>query len=233
MTDTVLAHQLINHNIPPSAPLFSYHTTSDWTPLTKTSFINRCNQVWSQHGFPNMPGHAFRIGGTTELLLEGINPACSGFSLSVLLHDSDPPCALKVRSSFVFSFSFLESSNHVAIHSSRIPADVTTLVSKEVNSAKLAMKRGFLSVVGAALWGLDAVSESVSDATKAFANLWRVGGMYQDDERESTRYDQVLWKATSPWPSRSVTWLFVASSVRLCLHFGCHGQSRIGQWIRS
>ena len=31
------------------------------------------------------------------------------------------------------------------------------------------MKRAFVSVVGAALWGLNAVSESINDATKAFA----------------------------------------------------------------
>jgi len=39
-------------------------------PLTKSSFIGRRNEVWSQHGFPSMPGHAFRIGGTTEPLLQ-------------------------------------------------------------------------------------------------------------------------------------------------------------------
>ena len=38
-----------------------------------------------------------------------------------------------------------------------------------MNSAKPAMKRAFVSVVGAALWDLEAVSESINDATKAFA----------------------------------------------------------------
>ncbi|KIK86577.1 hypothetical protein PAXRUDRAFT_802761 [Paxillus rubicundulus Ve08.2h10] len=47
---------------------------SGWEPLTKTLFISCCNDVWVQNGFPSMPGHAFRIGGTTELLLQGVNP---------------------------------------------------------------------------------------------------------------------------------------------------------------
>ncbi|KIK74172.1 hypothetical protein PAXRUDRAFT_176490, partial [Paxillus rubicundulus Ve08.2h10] len=32
-----------------------------------------CNNVWVQNSFPSMPGHAFCISGTTELLLQGIN----------------------------------------------------------------------------------------------------------------------------------------------------------------
>ncbi|KIK81747.1 hypothetical protein PAXRUDRAFT_155317, partial [Paxillus rubicundulus Ve08.2h10] len=36
-------------------------------------FINRCNNSWIQNGFPNMPGNAFCISGTTELLLQSID----------------------------------------------------------------------------------------------------------------------------------------------------------------
>jgi len=37
-------------------------------------FLQCCNQVWVSAGFPVMPGHAFCIGGTTELLLQGVPP---------------------------------------------------------------------------------------------------------------------------------------------------------------
>ncbi|KIJ06795.1 hypothetical protein PAXINDRAFT_91471, partial [Paxillus involutus ATCC 200175] len=67
-------HATVNSGIPAYAPLFSYKTSSGWEPLTKTSFMSRCNDIWVQNGFPSMPGHAFHIGGTTELLLQGINP---------------------------------------------------------------------------------------------------------------------------------------------------------------
>ncbi|KIK74878.1 hypothetical protein PAXRUDRAFT_835863 [Paxillus rubicundulus Ve08.2h10] len=67
-------HTTVNSGIPTYTPLFSYKTSSGWEPLTRTSFMLRCNDVWVQNGFPSMPGHAFRIGGTTELLLQSINP---------------------------------------------------------------------------------------------------------------------------------------------------------------
>ncbi|KIK75083.1 hypothetical protein PAXRUDRAFT_173869 [Paxillus rubicundulus Ve08.2h10] len=69
----LLQHEIINNNIPTYAPLFSYKTPSEWEPLTKTSFISHCNDIWVQNSFPSMPRHAFRIGGTTELLLQGVN----------------------------------------------------------------------------------------------------------------------------------------------------------------
>lgn len=31
--------------------------------------------MWVAAGLPSMPGHAFRIGGATELLLQGIDPS--------------------------------------------------------------------------------------------------------------------------------------------------------------
>ncbi|KIO05460.1 hypothetical protein M404DRAFT_141343 [Pisolithus tinctorius Marx 270] len=42
--------------------------------MTRPWFLNRCNQIWVSAGFPDMPGHAFRIGGATELLLQGVPP---------------------------------------------------------------------------------------------------------------------------------------------------------------
>ena len=37
-------------------------------------FLQHCNQVWVSASFLVMPGHAFCIGGTTELLLQGVPP---------------------------------------------------------------------------------------------------------------------------------------------------------------
>lgn len=34
----------------------------------------RCNEVWIVAGLPDMPGHGFRIGGATHLLLLGVAP---------------------------------------------------------------------------------------------------------------------------------------------------------------
>ncbi|KIK91078.1 hypothetical protein PAXRUDRAFT_150329 [Paxillus rubicundulus Ve08.2h10] len=70
----LLQHEIIINNIPTYTPLFSYKMPSGWEPLSETSFISHCNDVWVQNGFPSMPGHTFHIGRTTELLLQGVNP---------------------------------------------------------------------------------------------------------------------------------------------------------------
>lgn len=67
-------HLLTNSGIPEGAPLFAYLTDSGWSPMTRPAFLARCNEIWMSQGFPNMPGHAFRIGGATELLLQGVHP---------------------------------------------------------------------------------------------------------------------------------------------------------------
>ncbi|KAI6107296.1 hypothetical protein EDD16DRAFT_1695074 [Pisolithus croceorrhizus] len=61
-------------SLPSQAPLFTFHATSHWSLMTCTWFLQRCNQVWVSAGFPNMPGHAFCIGGATKLLLQGVPP---------------------------------------------------------------------------------------------------------------------------------------------------------------
>lgn len=70
----LVQHQINSYGLPSHVPLFSFHSITGWTSLSKPSFIARCNDIWTQHGFPRMPGHAFWIGGTTELLLQGVNP---------------------------------------------------------------------------------------------------------------------------------------------------------------
>lgn len=68
------AHLAVNSPLP-SSHLFSYRDAKGaLTPLTKRKFLAHCNAVWSQHGFPCISGHSFRIGGTTELLLRGVPP---------------------------------------------------------------------------------------------------------------------------------------------------------------
>jgi len=34
-----------------------------------------CNNVWASYGWPTITGHPFRIGGTTSLLVSGVNPS--------------------------------------------------------------------------------------------------------------------------------------------------------------
>ncbi|KAG1817141.1 uncharacterized protein BJ212DRAFT_1446732 [Suillus subaureus] len=67
---TALEHHLaVNTSILNISPLFSYKDTSTdgWVPL-------HCSEVWEAQGSLALPGHAFCIGGATELLLEGIHP---------------------------------------------------------------------------------------------------------------------------------------------------------------
>lgn len=58
-----------------SDPLCSY-LSSDGSRivLTKARFLKRCNSIWSRLGYARFTGHAFRIGGTTHLLLAGLPP---------------------------------------------------------------------------------------------------------------------------------------------------------------
>jgi hypothetical protein len=68
-------HRAANVNVPKGAPLFTYETSDGgWEPLTKHSWLARCNEVWVAAGFRPLLSHAFRIGGCTEMLLRGINP---------------------------------------------------------------------------------------------------------------------------------------------------------------
>jgi len=53
--------------------------------MTRNWFLQRCNQVWVSASFPDMPGHAFRIGGacqapTISALLLGATPTKKGTS---------------------------------------------------------------------------------------------------------------------------------------------------------
>ncbi|KAF8223653.1 hypothetical protein L208DRAFT_1315808 [Tricholoma matsutake] len=69
-------HLLANVLLPWSAPLFTFETADGgWAPMTRSWFMDHCNVVWVAAGLPQMLGHTFQIGSTTELLLEGIDPS--------------------------------------------------------------------------------------------------------------------------------------------------------------
>jgi site-specific recombinase XerD len=67
-------HVTVN-NIPSDQPLFSYRNDKGrLVCLSRRKFLQRCNNVWKKHGVPSITGHSFRIGGTTHLLIAGVNP---------------------------------------------------------------------------------------------------------------------------------------------------------------
>lgn len=67
-------HMLVNSNIDPSLPLFAFTSPNGPRSLTRAKFLERCNMIWTAHGYPRSTGHSFRIGGTTQLLLAGVAP---------------------------------------------------------------------------------------------------------------------------------------------------------------
>jgi hypothetical protein len=63
------------NDIPPDLPLFAHRNTAgNLICLTRKKMLRRCNEIWGRHGYPAYTGHSFRIGGTTELLVKGVNP---------------------------------------------------------------------------------------------------------------------------------------------------------------
>jgi len=68
-------HLLSNTNIPNSSPLFAFETADgSWAPMIRTWFLECCNEVWEKEGLSSVKGHSFCIGGTTHLLLLGVDP---------------------------------------------------------------------------------------------------------------------------------------------------------------
>ncbi|KAF8587815.1 DNA breaking-rejoining enzyme [Ramaria rubella] len=68
-------HLKSNANIPKNAPLFAFETADGgWAPMHRKWFMDRCNTIWSKCDLASRMGHDFRIGGTTHLLLLGIDP---------------------------------------------------------------------------------------------------------------------------------------------------------------
>ncbi|KAJ7103266.1 hypothetical protein B0H15DRAFT_1017052 [Mycena belliarum] len=70
-----LANHTAINDIEPDLPLFAHRNKrGELVCLTRRKFLDRCNEVWARYGVSTRTGHAFRIGGTTELLLAGVNP---------------------------------------------------------------------------------------------------------------------------------------------------------------
>ena len=63
------------NSVPQDGYIFSYMSANaGQLILTKPLFLQRCNAIWGNLGYPRTTGHCFRIGGTTELLLAGTPP---------------------------------------------------------------------------------------------------------------------------------------------------------------
>ncbi len=68
-------HIAVNSHIPPSAPLFTFETENGgFLPMKRSWFLDQCNEIWTSEQLGSLHGHAFHIGGTTHLLLSGVNP---------------------------------------------------------------------------------------------------------------------------------------------------------------
>ena len=70
----LLKSQIRINDIPKDGFLFSYRDANILITLTKSLFLDRCNNIWHSLGHPHFTGHSFHIGGTTELLIAGIPP---------------------------------------------------------------------------------------------------------------------------------------------------------------
>ena len=68
-------HHALNQSLPDNAPLFAFKTADDsWVPMKCCWFMDRCNDTWTASLIPKLTGHSFHIGGTTHLLLLGVDP---------------------------------------------------------------------------------------------------------------------------------------------------------------
>jgi hypothetical protein len=64
---------LVTSALDDSALLCEYVEGNLVKVLDKEHFMAMCNSIWSLHGFQRITGHSFRIGGTTSLLLSGVD----------------------------------------------------------------------------------------------------------------------------------------------------------------
>lgn len=66
---------MVNASMRNEAPLFAYTTEGGgWEAWSRDDMLNACNEIWARVGLESVLGHSFRIGNTTELLLQGISP---------------------------------------------------------------------------------------------------------------------------------------------------------------
>jgi len=69
------SHLTINQFVPQMAHLLAFETASGGlAPMRKHWFLAQCNKIWATKDFSSLTGHSFQIGGTTHLLLLGVDP---------------------------------------------------------------------------------------------------------------------------------------------------------------
>jgi hypothetical protein len=69
-----LNHLEVNHSPPTHTPLFAFREDGRWHIPTKAQFIAYTSSVYVAAGLETVYGHSYRIGGSVELLLAGVEP---------------------------------------------------------------------------------------------------------------------------------------------------------------
>lgn len=74
--EALLRHLEVNGKGRDDLPLFAYKSSTPdaFAFLTRDSFVEQCNRIWTRAGLGSLTGHSFRIGGATEMLLQGHPP---------------------------------------------------------------------------------------------------------------------------------------------------------------
>ncbi|KAJ7108079.1 hypothetical protein C8R43DRAFT_1091893 [Mycena crocata] len=68
-------HLTVNHSPERDTPLFSFRDNDGkWSHLIKQSFLDFSGAIYKSKGLENVFGHSFRIGGSLQLLLDGVAP---------------------------------------------------------------------------------------------------------------------------------------------------------------
>ncbi|KAF7344127.1 hypothetical protein MVEN_01702700 [Mycena venus] len=67
-------HLKVNDSPPPITPLFAFREHGTWRPLTKDHFLRTTAAIFNTAGLETVFGHSYRIGGSVELLLAGVEP---------------------------------------------------------------------------------------------------------------------------------------------------------------
>ncbi|KAF7367845.1 hypothetical protein MSAN_00849000 [Mycena sanguinolenta] len=67
-------HITVNSCAPPLTPIFAFREHDLWRPLTKDHFLRTTSALHSSAGLETVFGHSYRIGGSVELLLAGVEP---------------------------------------------------------------------------------------------------------------------------------------------------------------
>ena len=68
-------HLDVNDKLPTDAHLFAFEgDDSKHYAIKRSWFLDCCNEIWKSAKLPTIMGHSFHIGGTTHLLLIGVDP---------------------------------------------------------------------------------------------------------------------------------------------------------------